>query len=427
MKKILIIPLTILSLVFIPNVKADTTINTLNSEYISMLNSDIHCFGDREINSSSGTCSLQEVYQDYLDYYNENFSSNYDYYMILFDYMPNYQGYLHLVVFNQDNIDSMVSTVTSVSIWFNNVPSYAFSTLYSSQNIGPIIFDFNYDISYTDYSLYDTNYNFTSDSSYEIAGLYQDNIVIDINDSFPKLKDLLEYSSYSDYVSNNNSSIKTVNLDNYHYVLLTLKDYSQTKAFSSNLQVKGMIGITPIYNYGQTEKSQITDRCNISYSDFTDYRLYVLENDLKNNAVYAVKECESGSSFKYDSSIFNITYVTDDNINDPIVTINGQEYHTIPFNQLSNTANKNEENNYVSGSSCQVGDFNCQASNSTSSISDVISSVTDTLQSVWNTLTTFMSLVIRFFNVLPVEIRAIAISTFSIMCVLGIIKFIRGG
>ena len=95
--------------------------------------------------------------------------------------------------------------------------------------------------------------------------------------------------------------------------MLSLKDYSQKKAFSSNLQVKGQIGITPIYNYGQTAKDdvinhQITDRCNVNYSDYTDYRLYVTDTDLSNNSIYAVKSCNSWIIFIIRSNISYIKY-----------------------------------------------------------------------------------------------------------------------
>ena len=261
------------------------------------------------------------------------------------------------------------------------------------------------------YQMYDTNYNFRATSPIELKNYYSDDIIINNDDIFPTLKNLNQYNSWNDY---NENQFTTVNLDDYYYVILSLKNYGRYQAYDVPLQVKGMIGITPIYNYGTSEKDTITDRCNISYSDFTDYRLYILEQDLQNNAVYAVKSCESGSSFKFKNSDFNITYVTDDNVNDPVVTINGVDYHTIPFASLSNTANSNEENNFIPGESRPA------------TFSDIVSSVSDTLSGVWNTFTTFMSLVTRFFRALPGEFQAIAITSFTVMCTIGIIKFIRG-
>ena len=147
------------------------------------------------------------------------------------------------------------------------------------------------------------------------------------------------------------SNYITVDLDNYYAVILSLKDYNQTESFSSVLKVKGSIGVTPVYSYGTVEKSSITDRCNTIYDDYTNYRFYVLKDDIINNSVYYIKSCSDGSSFKYDSSIFNIHYITDENKDTPIININGKDYNIIPFENLSNSANKNEEENFIPGES----------------------------------------------------------------------------
>ena len=261
------------------------------------------------------------------------------------------------------------------------------------------------------YTLYDTNFNYVSTVSFELSGIFNDNILISSGQKYPTLKQLLQYNSWNDYY--NNEIFKEVNLDNYEYVILSLKDYSKTDAFNVNLQVKGMIGITPIYEFGTIEKEVITDRCNISYSEYTDYRFSILKNDLINNAVYYVKGCQDESSFKFDSSIFNITYVTADNVDDPVITVGGTEYHTIPFSKLSNSANQNESNNFIPGESTD------------GSINTVINSITDYISNFWNGLVTFMGLVTKFFNTLPIEIRAISITAFSTALTLGIIKFIK--
>ena len=148
----------------------------------------------------------------------------------------------------------------------------------------------------------------------------------------------------------------------------------------------------------------------INYDDYTDYRLYVLKEDLINNAIYIVKPCKDGSSFKYDSSIFDITFVTNDNVNDPVITVGGVEYHTIPFDKLSNSANKNEEENFIPGESEGF---------------HPIESLTDYISSFWNSLTTFMSLVTKFFNTLPIEIRAVTITFFTTACTLGLLKILK--
>jgi hypothetical protein len=232
------------------------------------------------------------------------------------------------------------------------------------------------------------------------------------DDNFP----VYYADGYDSFIS---SRYTTVDLDKYNYVILNLKDYSKTEAFSSNLQVKGMIGITPIYNYGTTEKDSVTDRCNLSYSDFTDYRLYILDSDLTNKAVYAVKACEDNSSFKFDNTIFDITYVTDENIDDPVITIDGIDYHTIPFADLSVTANSNEDNNYIPGESSNI------ASGDKSSLKSILENVTDTLSDIWDTIIYFFSFVTKVFSILPTEIKAISLTTFITGCILGLIKILK--
>jgi len=209
------------------------------------------------------------------------------------------------------------------------------------------------------------------------------------------------------------SNYTTVSLDSYEYVILNLKDYNQTDAFNTTLQVKGMVGITPVYEFGTLEKTQITNRCNISTSDYTNYSLYVLDSDLLNNSVYYVKSCKSGSSFKFDNTLFDVTYVTTETVDDPVITVGGVEYHTIPFDKLSNSANKNEESNFVPG---QVG----------SSLTDIIDNASKFTSDIWNAITSFMGLVTKFFNTLPEEFRAISILGFTVLVTISVIKFLRG-
>lgn len=129
---------------------------------------------------------------------------------------------------------------------------------------------------------------------------------------------------------------------------------------------------------------------------------------------------------KYDSSLFDIAFISKENRNNPEITVNGKTYYPIAPDNLTSSAKKNDEANITSGSSCTVGDLNCQSNTShSSSLSDIANNVTDTLSSVWSSITTFMSLFTRFFNTLPVEIRVISITTFTTACILGIIKILK--
>ncbi len=227
-----------------------------------------------------------------------------------------------------------------------------------------------------------------------------------------------DYSRFIDGIDSPSDNFTTVNLDKYEYVILNLKDYNQKNAFNTNLKVKGSIGITPIYNFGQTAKddimgSKVQDRCNLSYKDYTDYRLSILKQDLQNNSFYVVKGCEVGSSFKFDNTIFDITYVDEKNKFDPIVSIGGKDYHVIPFDKLPSSANKNEEENYVPGESERFA------------LLDKLDFLINNLNRVWDAFTSFMSFVGKMFSTLPDEFKAIAISSFTIGCTLMIFKIIK--
>ena len=149
--------------------------------------------------------------------------------------------------------------------------SYGFDNLFndisSDTNEGPY---------YNPLFYYKSNFDlvFDLDDTYVVNDYYGETLTFNKGDVISTYYDSTIASKYTE-----------VNLDNYEYVILNLKDYANKDAFSSNLQVKGMIGITPVYEFGTVEKEMITDRCNISYADYTDYRLYILKNDLINNSV----------------------------------------------------------------------------------------------------------------------------------------------
>ena len=405
MKKYLLTLLT-LFVVLAPNVKAETIKISQSQKY-----EDLTYCGD----SSCG--------EDYTTVMNEFMqkrdTTKYKYYAIWYQYAQANKIWMY-----QWNDSSYTCTAYFDSI--HNDPNtsyfgcglkaglYTFHTfagdgyIASSEKDGQFIYLLN-----TSLVLLDTNFKFVLESSsYEISGIYDDAISISPGNVIPSYNDLKKYNSWAEYPKEDTRTT-TVNLDDYEYVILNLKDYNQTKAFNTNLKVKGMIGITPIYNFGQTEKDVITDRCNLSYEDYTDYRFSILKQDLQNDAVYIVKSCEEGSSFKFDNTIFDVTYVTADNVDDPVVTIGGKDYHTIPFKNLTNSANKNEEENYVPGESKKLN------------LSDIVSNITNTVSSFWDSIVNFMGLVTKFFNTLPIEIKGVAITTFSMACMIALIKFLK--
>lgn len=404
MKKFKIGLIILVTFMWIPFVKADTT------NYIF----------DITKNNEFGNFNFTNIYQKI-----EN--SNFDNYAIVFNITPTgeYLNNYYLYEWNNNEVNfrylfdieqSYYGIIDNNSKIYRTV--YLNNTSTTTDTINSITL-----YGYGGYLLYDTNYNFESEYNVEFRGFYQDNIALNIGDKIPKYKDLIQYESWSDYENNYLEGYTEVNLDNYEYVLLTLKDYNQTQAFQTNLQVKGQIGITPIYNYGQTSKDAVTgvqvqDRCNVNYGNYTSYPFYILQTDLQNNVIYAVKECSQGSSFKFDNSVFDVTYITAENEESPTVTINGKTYDVIPYDDLPSTATKNEEDNYIPGESGSATD--------TGGLDSAIAGAQSKLSEIWNTFTYFTSFIGLIFSSLPSEVHTILLSAFTIMIVLGIIKIFLG-
>lgn len=363
----------------------------------------------------NANCETYISYKSLIDEALTNYADSNDYYVITINEAGDLND-INLTIWDENATVSYHKTTYSIDF---RVTNYKYLIHFYNNKIQAVVDNSNHEnTSWSNLSsllpdnLVDTNYSFYQNfyPVLEITGIFNDNITLNNGASMPTLKKLFNYNSWLDYTNDVNYTI--VNLDDYEYVILSLKNYSQKEAFDTNLKVKGMIGITPVYEFGTAEKNDITDRCNISYSDYTDYRLYILKNDLTNNAVYYVKACEEGSSFKYDNTIFDITYVTEENVDNPVITINGTDYNVIPFDELSNSANENENNNYIPGQT-------------SGSFSDFILNTFDYIESFWRSLITFMGLVTKFFNTLPVEIRAISITAFTTAITLGVIKIIK--
>ena len=418
-------------------VKADTIVDTTyggsnpKSElwYLKNLNwttwSD---FTDNSENKYKNCNGREDCYNQAIDYFS---TLNKQYYSMFVQIYPQ-ENRIELIIipFNLTNENKVYQNVYSSG---NNIDRFNFSnnTWTEETEIYSIVLT-GWSDPYRNnfYTFYDSNYNFINEGDYVFKGFYDNegeenyNSMLQVHseDTMPKIKDLIQYNSWSDYENEHLEGYTEVNLDNYEYVLLSLKNYNQTKAFSTNLQVNGQIGITPIYDYGQVEKKNVDDvefddRCNVNYENYTSYPFYILQSDLQNNAIYAVKECSSGSSFKFDNNIFDITYITTENKDDPVVTINGKEYHTIPFDSLTNTANLNEENDIIPGESSHIAGSN--------SFTGLIGGIISNTSTFISSIAAFMSLISKFFYSLPFEIRAVIITSFTTMCTLGVIKFLK--
>lgn len=435
MKKYLL--LLLVPFLFLTNVKADTILDiqyegSNYSEYYYLNNlqyNEINIYkkGIESIETIECT-SREDCYNKAITYYQ---NSGYQYYSVEIQIYPqNNRIEFILKLFNFSNNELYYQHVYSggnrYRFYYSNNEGIATGFYYL------IIMD-GWSDPYANsfYQVYDYNFNFIPGGDYAFSGFYDneneniENMVkITSNGQIPKIKDLLEYSSWSEYEQDNLEGYTEVNLDNYEYVLLSLKDYSQTQAFQTNLQVKGQIGITPIYNYGQTSKddvtdSQVQDRCNVNYTDYTSHPLYILSSDLTNNSIYAVKSCNSGSSFKFDNSTFNITYITSENKDNPTVTIAGHTYNVIPYDSLPSSATANEEEGYIPGESENI------ITGETIGLSAILKNIQQKLSEIWNIFTYFMSFVNQIFSVLPEEIRTVLVASFTIGCVLGLIKILK--
>lgn len=407
MKKYLLTLLTLFA-ILAPNVKAETIKVSLSEKYEDLT----YC----------GNSSCGEDYATVMnEFMQERNAIKYKYYAIWYSYAQANKIWMYQWNDSSVTCSAQASTSTTVAYYGCGLKDglYTFHTsagngyITSSEKDGHFIY-----LMYPSLRLLDTNFKFVLESiSFEISGIYADTISLSPGNVMPSYNDLKKYNSWVEYPKEDTRTT-TVNLDDYEYVILNLKDYNQKNAFNTNLKVKGSIGITPIYNFGQTAKddimgSKVQDRCNVKYNDYTDYRLSILKQDLQNNSFYVVKGCEVGSSFKFDNTIFDITYVDENNKSDPIVSIGGKDYHVIPFEKLPSSANKNEEENYVPGESERFA------------LLDKLDFLINNLNRVWDAFTSFMGFVGKMFSTLPDEFKAIAISSFTIGCTLMIFKIIK--
>lgn len=219
-------------------------------------------------------------------------------------------------------------------------------------------------------------------------------------------------------------SYTTINLNNYDYVALSLRDYTQTQAFSTNFIVEGQLCLTPVYNYGMTEKTGAgykVQRCSPVYSTPSPMRVDIIENDLKNHAIYYLKAYNTSISniIKVDSSIFNITYI-DSLTSQPYINVNGVQYPAIPYSQLTSSATLSESEGYVSGEVTNVFD----ATGDSEFIENLFSNPLETLKSTWATILTMFGLIGSFINLLPEVLQAFLYTTLALALTIGIIKIL---
>lgn len=251
-------------------------------------------------------------------------------------------------------------------------------------------------------------------------------------DVFPTISSLYDGS----YISSQTDSYKQIDLNNYAYIALSLKDYEDIPSNNSsrytNFYVKGQLCVTPVYNYGLTERKDVLTNskmqgCSQYYDDFTLTRMYILKTDVENHAIYYFKAYDTSKDniLKVDTSIFNITYISEENKDNPEILINNKYYPTLSYDSLTDTATKSESEGYVSGTTCAVGDFNCYSENNSENLFDeIFSSPLDFLKSIWDSVTSIFSLIAEFISLLPVPMQSFLYLSFMIAIILGLLKIL---
>lgn len=398
-----------------------------------------------EVNNSSFT-DIDTLF----NYYNQNYSSTCPYFYLgrYTQYRPShpYELYCFIslpsfdIALLDDNAISFMSSFSGYYIMINNndiieasplnnaTDDYFLINLYSTSvgALRPISTNFSFSINH--FYVYDNgSLSLTSDRNLffpsfnsSVSDVSLDAFSITSGNSFPTYEVLYD-GSYNPSVG-----YTEINLNNYSYVALSLKNYN-TEPFDTIFQVKGQLCLTPVYNYGMKEKTEYysgyqVDRCSPVYDDFTPTRVYILDADIQNNAIYYLKAYDTSidNIIKVSSNVFDITPITSENANNPNVIIGGRSYPTIPYNDLSSSSTISEEEGYISGESKNVFDI----SSDSNFVESLFSNPLQTLGNVWTSIITMFALVGSFIALLPTTLQTFLIAGFSIAIVLGILKIL---
>lgn len=386
----------------------------------------------------------QSVFETLLTYYETNYKNTYPYFTISIHYDSGTPS--GFVLTSSKNNDTSWEGLSSPEYSFHDKsPTTTINTLFISEN-GSITSDNSF--SYALFTHFDntlavnllTNITFNGSSHNDPDVLHFDTLMlpqftsqtldtsilaIDIEEgmTFPSYLSLYDGS----YQDDNLVYYQEVDLNDYAYVALSLKDYSVSQPFTTSIYVKGQLCATPVYDYGMQEKTSYysgyqVDRCSPYYSDFTLNRFYILQQDLDNHAIFYLKayDTEKPNVVKVDTRIFDVTPISQANANNPSVMIDGRSYPTIPYDDLSSTATKSEEEGYISGQVQNVFDV----SSDSNFITNLFSNPLQALSNVWQSILTMFSLIGSFIGLLPPTLQAFLFTAFSLALIIGIIKIL---
>lgn len=299
----------------------------------------------------------------------------------------------------------------------NTTPIYNNGTYSYSQ--GGTVYEYDFDkIVIPDYTStkYDLSFN-----SYTVS----------LNESLPTLESLIDNSYFT-----TTSNYVEVNLNNYAYIALSLKNYNKkiedNYSEFSNIIVKGQLCATPVYDRGMTERKDVltgskVQACSEYTENYKTTRFYILKSDIENNAIYYLKAYDTSKEnfVKIDTNYFEISYITEENKDNPEVKINGKLYPTLAYDSLTDTSTKSEDEGYISGVSCAVGDFNCYNEYNDSNIfKDIFDKPLEALKSVWSAIINVFEIIKWFILLLPPTLQSFLYLSFMIAIVLGIIKIV---
>lgn len=275
------------------------------------------------------------------------------------------------------------------------------NSVVKSVYLSTLYYDSNFDLPF---GLEDTIYNVKKENDILFTLSNKTDVVPTYKDKFVDKTDL-------NYVE--------VDLNSYPYIILSLKDYSKTEEFSAINYVKGQYCLTSVYNYGSTEKKDIIEgsknkRCSLYYDNYTPIRTYILNSDLKNNAIYYLKAYDTTkeNKVKIDTSVFNIHYISEEEKDNPITTINGKKYTPKSYDELTDTATKSEDENYADGASEEF------------SITDIFSAPLEFFKKIINAISEFNGLIKELFSFLPDEFLAFLLAAFALLVVVAIVKIL---
>lgn len=456
MKKILLGLTLILSFVGISNVKA--------SDLPLSLSVNVDNFN--EVKSAIGEDVLNNIINDLLSEYKDTYISSFPYYTIQISCLSSssdftYSGYFEVILYYSVSVptyswscgESPSIGISSMWLSFKNYDgiigrkyniydegNYVFDSTYTSVTTTPSsIFAFD-SISnpktyyYNPLSYYISNYELYMPSINSVKSINTSGFIFNYDNlMIPTLSDLSIYNivSYDRddfliepyYLYDDGAEVALpqyteINLNDYAYVALALKDYSQD-AFTTTVQVKGQYCITPVYDHGlktydSVNSTKVQNICSPYYSNYTAINTTITKDNIDNYSIYYVKAYDTSKDnyIKIDNTVFDITYISEEEASNPYVYVDGKTYPTIAYDNLPSSATQNTEEGYVPGASEEF------------SFSDIFTAPLDFLIEIWSTITTFFTLITSFILLLPPILQNFLYASFTLAIVLGLIKII---